>query len=332
MRIIHINERSKVPKYKQIVSSVEAAIITGKLKKGDRLPSLNAIRLRHDLSRDTVLVAFNELKNRGIINSVVGKGYYVSSEDIAVTHKIFVLFDELNSFKEDLYNAFLSELSENVQVDVFFHHFNKQMFDKTIQDNVGEYNYYVLMPANLANTSPVIRLLPDDKVYILDQVNDELMHYPAVFQNFKKDMYQGLMELKKHIKKYAHLFVLFSPEKQPLGLKEGVQQFCEQEQIKFCILNDWKETSLQKNSVYIVLDDRSLLNVVKKAKEQNFQLAKDIGVICYNDSLLKEIVEGGITTISTDFQLMGKQLAQMIQSKQTQRIENNSKTIIRNSI
>jgi len=111
MRLIHINERSKVPKYKQIVSSIEQAILVGQLKKGDRLPSLNAIKLRHELSRDTVLVAFNELKNRGIIHSVVGKGYYVSSENIAVAQKIFVLFDELNSFKEDLYNSFLSELN-----------------------------------------------------------------------------------------------------------------------------------------------------------------------------------------------------------------------------
>ena len=36
--------------------------------------------------------AFNELKNRGIIHSIVGKGYYVSTEYIAVAQKIFLLF------------------------------------------------------------------------------------------------------------------------------------------------------------------------------------------------------------------------------------------------
>lgn len=332
MRIIHINERSKVPKYKQIVSSVEAAIITGKLKKGDRLPSLNAIRMRHELSRDTVLVAFNELKNRGIIRSVVGKGYYVNSEDIAVTHKVFVLFDELNSFKEDLYNAFLSGLSENVQVDVFFHHFNKKTFEKTIQDNIGEYNYYVIMPANLQQTSASIKLLPEEKVYILDQVNDELAHYPAVFQNFKKDIFEGLEKLESHIDKYNEIYLLFSSEKQPIGLKLGFQEFCLKHKKKHTILNEWKNLELKKNAVYIVLDDRSLLTVVKKINEQDLQLGKNIGVICYNDSLLKEIVEGGITTISTDFHLMGKELAKMIQTKQKQRIENISKVSIRNSI
>ena len=50
-------------------------------------------------------------------------------------------------------------------------------------------------------------------------------------------------------------------------------------------------------------------------KSENLTLAKDIGVISYNDTLLKEIVEGGITTITTDFNVMGKRLAEMILNK-----------------
>lgn len=332
MKVIHINERSKVPKYKQIVSSIEEAILLGQLKKGDRLPSLNAIKLRHELSRDTVLVAFNELKNRGIIHSVVGKGYYVSSENITIAQKIFVLFDELNSFKEDLYNSFLYEFNENVQVDVFFHHFNKVFFHKIISDNLGEYNYYVIMPANLTETGDIISLLPEDKVYVLDQVNEDLQHYPAVYQNFKKDMYNGLVDAIEKLQKYKALHLIFSEEKQPLGLKEGVIQFCKEFKFTFNCSSNISQHSLENESVYIVLDDKSLLHAVKKIKESNLQLAKNIGLISYNDSLLKEIVEGGITTISTDFKCMGKRLAQMILSQESKRIENPSKLTLRNSL
>ena len=146
MGIVTIIDNSGVPKYKQIVSSIEQAVVVGMLKKGDKLPSLNKIKTQHSLSRDTVLMAFNELKTRGIIQSIVGKGYYVISEDITVTQKIFLLFDELNSFKEDLYNSFLEHLGNNVQVDIFFHHFNKDVFSKLINDNVGNYSNYVIMP------------------------------------------------------------------------------------------------------------------------------------------------------------------------------------------
>ena len=72
MEIVTIKDKSGTPKYKQIVVSIENAIIKGALKKGDKLPSLNSIKNQHSLSRDTVLTAFNELKTRGIIQSIVG--------------------------------------------------------------------------------------------------------------------------------------------------------------------------------------------------------------------------------------------------------------------
>ena len=41
MGIVTIREKSGTPKYKQIVASIEDAIVNGSLKKGDKLPSLN---------------------------------------------------------------------------------------------------------------------------------------------------------------------------------------------------------------------------------------------------------------------------------------------------
>ena len=72
MSMIRVKKQIGTPKYKQIIASIEDAIVSGTLKKGDQLPSLNSIRDTHKLSRDTVLMAFNELKTRGIIQSVVG--------------------------------------------------------------------------------------------------------------------------------------------------------------------------------------------------------------------------------------------------------------------
>lgn len=48
--------------------------------------------------------------------------------------------------------------------------------------------------------------------------------------------------------------------------------------------------------------------------------------------MLKEIVADGITTISTDFNLMGKSLAEMILNNQQVKIENPSRLILRKSI
>ena len=332
MRIVTVKEKSGIPKYKQIVASIEEAIVAGTLKKGDKLPSLNSIKNQNSLSRDTVLTAFNELKTRGVIKSIVGKGYYVNSEDVDVNHKVFLLFDEFNSFKEDLYNSFLSSLGENVQVDIFFHHFNPDVFSKLINDNAGDYSSYVIMPANLKDTEQIIDRLPQEKVYILDQTNPALKNYPSVFQNFKKDIYQGLEAALKQINAYDKVVLLYPAARQPQGILDGFKLFCSRHDIQNEVIDSLAHRELSPGELYVILDDKNLIRIIKRIKEQHLYIAKDIGLISYNDSLLKEIVEGGITTISTDFNLMGQRLAQMILNKEFAQVENPNRLIIRKSI
>jgi len=332
MNIVSIKENSGLPKYKQIVSSIENAITSGLLKKGDKLPSINNIKNKHALSRDTVLSAFNVLKTRGIIQSIVGKGYYVTSENIDVEKKVFLLFDELNAFKDDLYNSFLSNLDKNIKIDIFFHHFNFDVFNKLISDNIGNYNYYVIMPANLKNTDLVINKLPADKVYILDQTHKELSQYPAIYQNFKKNIKEGLTNCLNLIKNYSKLILVFPEKKQPQGMLKGLKVFCKENNINNEVIPTIKGKELEYDCAYVVPDDRILIRILKKSKEENMILAKDFGIISYNDTILKEFVEGGITTISTDFYKMGEQLAQMIMNNENKKIINPNKVIIRNSI
>ena len=332
MGLITIEDTIGIPKYKQIVLSVEKGLTDGSLKKGDKLPSINSVRDRFLLSRDTVMMAFNELKMRGIVESISGKGYYIKSEDIAVTQKVFLLFDELNAFKEDLYNAFLNSLDDGIQVDIFFHHFSYDVFKKHIYDSIGNYNYYVIMPANLTETELVIDKLPEDKVFILDQTHEALKQYPSIHQNFEDDIYKSLNQSLDLLKKYQKIVLLFPDKKQPLGMLKGFQKFRKSTSFPQEVINSLENRTLKKGEVYLILDDRDLIVLIKKIKEQQLEIGKDIGVISYNETLLKEIVEGGITTISTDFKAMGKRLATMIANNERSQIENPNALIIRNSL
>ena len=134
MKIISVHNNSGFPKYKQIISSIERAIEEEKLIKGDKLPSINKVCVAFSLSRDTVLQAYDELKKRGVIYAILGKGYYVKTTQIKTKQRIFLLFEEFNTFKEDLYNSFLENIGKNVHVDIFFHHFNIRVFQKLIND------------------------------------------------------------------------------------------------------------------------------------------------------------------------------------------------------
>jgi DNA-binding transcriptional regulator YhcF (GntR family) len=329
--MIRINKGTSVPKYKQIISSIENAILSGMLKKGDKLPSINSIRDEFNLSRDTVLMAFNTLKNRGIIQSVVGKGNYIKSENINIKQKVFLLFDELNTFKEDLFNAFIKNLGPDIEVDIYFHHFNFDVFS-IIENKAGEYNYYVIMPANLIGTKAILNKLPDDSVYILDQMPKELEQYSGIYQNFNKDILTNLERLIKPVKKYHTLKLVFSKEKQPIGMLEGFKTFCTKINIPFKVIQSLNGTTLKTGELYIIPDDDDLLKIIKKIKQAGLSLSKDIGIISYNDTLLKEIVADGITTISTDFTAMGKRLAKMISNNEKNQVENPNHLIIRHSL
>ena len=316
MNLISVKDNLGIPKYKQIIVSIENALIDGNLKKGDQLPSINSIKNKFSLSRDTVLKAFNELKLRGIIFSIAGKGYYIKSENVTISQKIFLLFDELNSFKEDLYNSFLKYLNPNIQVDIFFHHFNFNMFSKLIYENKGSYNYYVIMPANFKNTNKIIQQLPENKVYILDQIHKDIVHYAAIYQNFENGIYTNLTKGLHLINKYNKLVFLFQEEKQPQGMLRGFERACKKSAINYKIIKSLTNRTPKNGEIYLIPDDRNLILIIKKIKELKLKIGIDIGIISYNETLLKEIVEGGITTISTNFNKMGKTLAQMIMNKE----------------
>jgi DNA-binding LacI/PurR family transcriptional regulator len=189
------------------------------------------------------------------------------------------------------------------------------------------------MPANLKGTRQIINRLPKNKLYILDQTNEELSSYPTVYQNFKNDIYQGLLQGLHLINPYQKIILLFSDHKQAQGVLEGFNRFCTNHNFHYEVIANLNERTLQKGEVYIVLDDRDLIRIIKKLKQQaDLILAKDIGIISDNETLLKEIVEDGITTISTDFNLMGTRLASMILNNEFDRVENQSKLIVRKSL
>ena len=223
-------------------------------------------------------------------------------------------------------------MGDNVQVDIFFHHFNTDVFTKLINDNAGDYSYYIIMPANLKGTKNVINRLPNDKVYILDQMHLELIDYPSIHQNFKKDIYQGLQAGLKQIKNYQKAILLYREEHQPKGILDGFKLFCTHHNIQNEVIDTLTDRAISKGELYVLLDDKNLIRIIKRIKEEQLTLAEDIGIISYNDTLLKEIVEGGITTISTDFNLMGQRLAEMILNSEFAQIENPNSLIIRKSL
>jgi DNA-binding transcriptional regulator YhcF (GntR family) len=332
MSELTLDRKSSLTKKKQIIKSIEQAIITKKIKKGDKLPSINSLKIRLSISRDTVLDAYGDLKRRGIIISVAGKGYYLKNEKITVQKRIFLLFDEINPFKENLYNSFINNLKHEFEVDTYFHHFNFDFFRNMILNNVGNYSHYVIMPANFNETKDILAHIDPDRVFLLDQLPNGMKKFAAVYQNFEMGVNNNLVLLNDKILNYKKIILIYDFKKQPEGILRGFTRYCKKYEKPFKILHSKDDINIRKNYVYMTLDDSSLISIIKQVKEKKFIIKREIGLISFNESPLKEIIEGGITTISTDFSMMGKKLAVMIESNNRTLIENEIKLISRNSI
>lgn len=330
--IIHINNRSSKPKYRQIIDSVYAAITRRALKKGDKIPSINQICTEFNLSRDTVMLAFNELKARGILLSQPGKGYYVASTEIQFDEKIFILFDELNAFKEDLYNALADKLKGKASIEVYFHHFNYKVFKSLIAESIGNYTTYIIMPATFDNTSHLLSKLPRGKVFILDRLKPDLAEYPVVYQDFSEDFCDALNEGSDLLKKYRKLIFVNPGGKEPAERSEGFERFCKQNHFNYEVVKTLEGKKPSLYEAYFLISDRDLVEMVKLSKRYKLKLGKKFGVVSFNDTMLKQVVAGGITTISTDFVEMGNTLANMVLNRKTGQIRNPSRLIIRNSL
>ena len=68
------------PIYRQIIGQIEYAIISGKLKRGDRLPTIRALAVELKTNPNTIAKAYGELEIRGILSTQVGSGTFISDK------------------------------------------------------------------------------------------------------------------------------------------------------------------------------------------------------------------------------------------------------------
>jgi GntR family transcriptional regulator len=80
MKII-ISNSSQEPLYEQIASQIKNQIIMGELKPGDALPSIRNLAKELQISVITTKRAYHELEMDGFIETVGGKGSFVSGEN-----------------------------------------------------------------------------------------------------------------------------------------------------------------------------------------------------------------------------------------------------------
>ncbi|MEJ1238674.1 GntR family transcriptional regulator [Chryseolinea sp. T2] len=342
---IRIDRNSRIPRYRQIVNSIIDDIERGVLLVGQRVPSINEISEEYYLSRDTVEKAYNVLKERKIIVSAKGKGYYVARNVLPSKINVLFLFNKLSSYKLQIYNAMVTRLGQNAQVDLVVYHCDPRLLLNALRENSGRYDMYVVMPhfkdAALAHQSTdeevieELKKIPAEKLLILDNHIAALDEDVAsVYQDFKMDIFEALQEGMERLRRYDKLILVY-PTKSlypyPQEILQGFQKFCTDFGFSFEVLNEiYADMELHVRDAYILIEESDLVNLVKQIRDRKMVAGKDIGVISYNDTPLKELL--GITVISTDFETMGETAAYMILKRKKEVVKNVFRFINRDSI
>ena len=308
------SESTGQTKIQQLVHSITEAVNTGNLKIGDSLPSINQLSSETGFSRDTIFKAYNILKQRNIIESAPQKGYYVASE----SYKVFMLLDDFSAFKEQLYQSFRKNLPDSYSVDLLFHHYNTDVFHQLIQNSLGRYSMYVVMNIDHKTLDPILAKIDSNKLLILDMGKPENGKMNYLLQDFNSLLKSCLEEGLSQLKKYNELVLVYSEKNTPHPVEsvKAVQTFCEKNKIGFRRVAQLKDWEIEKGRAYFVIRDTDLVQVIKTCRTKYFELGKDVGVLSYNDTPMKQIVGGGITVISIDFELMGKRAAEFVKNKQ----------------
>jgi DNA-binding transcriptional regulator YhcF (GntR family) len=73
---VQIDHGSSTPLYLQLAALLRAQIEDGTISS--RLPSVKSLSQEHGVSHITAEKALTKLRDEGLINSVIGKGYYVT--------------------------------------------------------------------------------------------------------------------------------------------------------------------------------------------------------------------------------------------------------------
>lgn len=102
--MIQLNYRDSKPIYEQIKDGLRRLVVTGAVKKDEKLPSVRELATSLSINPNTIQKAYRELEQEGYIYTIAGKGSYAAERaDVATgrNEELMKEFDEI--VKELLY-------------------------------------------------------------------------------------------------------------------------------------------------------------------------------------------------------------------------------------
>jgi len=303
-------------KHERLINGIIEAIDIGFLQVGQQLPSINHMVDDIGFARKTIVRAYEELKERGLVESKKNKGYFIVSQDTNKQLRIALLMYSFHRFQEEFYNTLRKELGETVQIDVFFHHNNPIVFETIFSNIHSKYAIYIVAPIENDRSKEILQSLSKEKLIIVDRFLNLGEGYKYVTQEFEQTTLNKLEEMLESIETYKKIVLFYRDDADyPLGILNAFERFTGKNNISRTIQKSYEPLSVQNGTLYMFINDSEMWNLLKDCKNNNLIIGQDVGILSFNEHIFKELVFGGITTISTDFKMMARETALCIREK-----------------
>jgi DNA-binding transcriptional regulator YhcF (GntR family) len=337
LKTVKIDIYSLTPKYLQVTNCILQGIQSGLIKKDEILPSINEFSCSLETARSTIERAYNELKRMELVTSVAGKGFFIANTFASKPRKILLLFNKLSVHKKIIYDAFAATMGSDANIDFYIYNNDYYHFKRLVQEKVPHYAKCVIIPyfaEHKALGYHLINTLPKEKLILLDKLAEGVEgDFGAVYEDFEDDIYAALVKLKKTLSKYHTLLFIFPQHTHYSKLIiSGFLQFCKKHKFNHDVLDSLHQEQIRPGCVYINLVEDDLVDLIEKVNESNLKVGKEVGIISYNETPIKKVILDGITTLSTDFKMMGEKAAELVMRNSRERIAIPFKVTLRNSL
>ncbi len=322
-RIKRFSSVARLSKHEQIVRGVLTSIEDQVVERGQMLPSINKMSSELGFARKTIDKAYGELKDRGLVESRNRRGFFVSTEAVEQTLKVAVVLYEFRPFQEVFYNVFRQAVGANVQVDTYFHHNNLAVFGDTITKIAGRYGLYLVAPIVHKQVIPILDQLMEGRLLLIDRYVNMGANVPHVIQEFQTSTYALLINLKDRIEKYKRIEIFFRKDGEsayPPEILVACRRFCREQKIRLRVSERYLSGSLERDVLYLTVGDNDLWTLLEDCIDQGWELGRELGVLSHNESRIKKIVHGGVSTWSTDFSRMAEEAARFVLERTPERV------------
>lgn len=100
------------PLYLEIYEYYKSLILLGRMKPGEKLPSIRRCALERQVSKTTIEASYMQLTAEGYIHPVAGSGYYVSEVNFEEIKRVMPSYKQKNKSEKPLYDFVSSSVDD----------------------------------------------------------------------------------------------------------------------------------------------------------------------------------------------------------------------------